>query len=530
MSEKRREGVRAILNRELRIEVGPSNREVSQFLHGQAEARFIIEPNVWEVSPSLYLRLRTVVSVADEPPRSLVLYLAKLGEEKTRTYVTEGSEVDEEIVTSLHNKKSGETIELFLFQIETLYRARILEYRMLIADDMGLGKTFQALALVQMHARTEKECRVIVLAPAGLCAKWTEDFESFIDLQVEPLGTTAERFVTIISYDQATKKTGQLRTAEYTFAIADESHSLKNPRSQRGSSIPPFLASVPKVILLTGTPVLSLPIEAYTQLNVLRPIYTQREYEERYCRIDPKREKSLPRRLKTHVLYTGRRNLDELQIVLERLIMIRREKRDVLALPKKKRIKVLLSSSPISTETELLMDYSLSVAEKIERTVLYLRELRRVRDEKLIVFAHHREMLDRISLEFPDSVRIDGSTDLKERNRTCRRFQEESGLRLAVLSITTCSVGVTLTSSRILVFAELYWNPGILLQAEDRIYRIGQSEAVEIHYLIGSSFDRRVWPLVQRKMSTLEAMGMHRDKALQISSFDFSPEQRYLHL
>ena len=87
--------------------------------------------------------------------------------------------------------------------------------------------------------------------------------------------------------------------------------------------------------------------------------------------MDPKRENSLLRRFKAHVLYIGRRNLEELQIVLERLVMIRREKTDLLALPKK--VKVLLSSPAISTETDLLMDYNLSVPEKIKRTILYLR-------------------------------------------------------------------------------------------------------------------------------------------------------------
>jgi SWI/SNF-related matrix-associated actin-dependent regulator 1 of chromatin subfamily A len=43
---------------------------------------------------------------------------------------------------------------------------------------------------------------------------------------------------------------------------------------------------------------------------------------------------------------------------------------------------------------------------------------------------------------------------------------------------------LTLHAANCVVFVELFWNPGQLLQAEDRVHRVGQQRDVDIKYLI----------------------------------------------
>lgn len=58
-------------------------------------------------------------------------------------------------------------------------------------------------------------------------------------------------------------------------------------------------------------------------------------------------------------------------------------------------------------------------------------------------------------------------------------------VQIALLSITACSHGLNLTAAGTVVFAELYWVPGMIVQAEDRCHRIGtEYTTIDVHYLV----------------------------------------------
>jgi SWI/SNF-related matrix-associated actin-dependent regulator 1 of chromatin subfamily A len=59
------------------------------------------------------------------------------------------------------------------------------------------------------------------------------------------------------------------------------------------------------------------------------------------------------------------------------------------------------------------------------------------------------------------SVRIDGKTTPEQRGFFCNRFQGDTDVRIAILSITAANAGLNLTAASLVVFAELFWNPGV---------------------------------------------------------------------
>ena len=92
--------------------------------------------------------------------------------------------------------------------------------------------------------------------------------------------------VVVISFDLVSKKEFDLRSCQFRVAIIDESHTLKNYKSQRCKSVTAVLnEACQHAVLLSGTPALSRPIELYTQIclvdDKLFPFVT--DFGMRYC-------------------------------------------------------------------------------------------------------------------------------------------------------------------------------------------------------------------------------------------------------
>lgn len=158
------------------------------------------------------------------------------------------------------------------------------------------------------------------------------------------------------------------------------------------------------------------------------------------------------------------------------------------------------SDSPLGDETSSIGLTSSSGEEKHRKTAS---------GRKFLLFAHHLPMLDVIENELLVQkiryIRIDGETSTKDRALYVKQFQEDDTVRAAVLSMTCASTGLTLTSASLVVFAELYWNPGTLIQAEDRVHRLGQTAPfVELRYLFcKGTVDDHLWPLIGKKLGVV---------------------------
>jgi SWI/SNF-related matrix-associated actin-dependent regulator of chromatin subfamily A-like protein 1 len=203
--------------------------------------------------------------------------------------------------------------------------------------------------------------------------------------------------------------------------------------------------------------------------------------------------------------------------------------------------KTISSSDPLESlmkRSEYMNLWKRTADIKLSAMLAYLEDLLEG-ESKILIFAHHLNVLDNFENYFYEKkinfIRIDGSTPTSERQELCNQFQGDVRKRVALLSITAASVGIsfklfliglTLTSANIVIFAELYWNPGILIQAEDRAHRIGQKDCVTVYYLLArGTTDDRIWPLILQKLNTLEEIGLGKNDFGNITQIEHDPTQ-----
>uniref|UniRef100_A0A8C3TZ47 SWI/SNF-related matrix-associated actin-dependent regulator of chromatin subfamily A-like protein 1 n=1 Tax=Catharus ustulatus TaxID=91951 RepID=A0A8C3TZ47_CATUS len=475
----------------------------------------------------LMVALLSLASVEVEPLPEAVIktFAAQLQKSPSQTDIPDAdlSVVDSKIVTSL-----------MPFQREGVNFAISRNGRLLLADDMGLGKTIQAICIAAYY---QQEWPLLVVTPSSVRFTWAEAFHRWLpslspgstNVIVSGKDNLTGSLINIISFDLLSRMDKQLKST-FQVVIVDESHFLKNTKTARCQAAMPLLKAAKRVILLSGTPAMSRPAELYTQIAAVQPSFFPQfhSFGLRYCDA---------RKMPWGWDYSGSSNLTELKILLEESIMIRRLKSDVLSqLPAKQRKMVVVAPEGMSAKTKaalaaeakkmakgygskqqekeaLLVFFSRTAEAKIRSVVEYILELLESGNNKFLVFAHHKIMLDSVVEELKkkhiEHIRIDGSTSSAERQSLCQKFQFSEKQAVAVLSLTAANMGLTLSAADLVVFAELFWNPGILIQAEDRAHRIGQTSSVNVHYLVAKgTADDYLWPMIQEKIKVLGEAGL----------------------
>ncbi len=471
--------------------------------------------------------------------------------EKTRLHI---SQVDEIEVPGLRGT-------LYPFQKKGVAFVEAKQGRALIADEMGLGKTIQTLAWLQLHPELRP---VVIVVPASLKLNWEREIMNWMTDwgRIEILHGTKPGIFTkdklnkasiiIINYDILPNKykkiknplTGKIKLIEIKgtgwvdylldidpkVLITDECHYYKNDNTNRTRGIKKLGKSIDHVIALSGTPIVNRPIEIYNAIRLIdQTIMPSRwKFAEQYCGL-------------VHDGYgwdfSGATNTQELHEKLTNTIMIRRKKVDVLPdLPEKTRSFIPMeleneeeyckaerdfiafvrkekgreaaeraSNAQALAEIEGLKQ--LAVRGKLKHAVDWIRDFLEV-DEKLVVFATHKFVIDTLMLAFVNkAVKVDGSVTGVNRQKAVDDFQKDLNVRLFVGNIKAAGIGITLTAASNVAFLELPWTPGEVTQAEDRVHRIGQRNSVNIHYLLASNtIEERVARLIDKKRKVLDAV------------------------
>lgn len=403
----------------------------------------------------------------------------------------------------------------------------------LLADDPGLGKTFQAIRAADKRI----VLRVGIISPASVVGTWHKEIALHREGDWEHFATSYEG-----ACDRDFKMMSQ---SEWDALIIDEAHFLKTVMSRRTRTIYGFTAEdgmerLPAIIdratavwLLTGTPMPNDPSELYPHLRALHPesvrskisgqIWSLQQFIVAYCKtrnngfgekvVGAKNEPQLHNKLKGFML---RRRKSE---VLKDLPPLRfgeiAVEGDLSALPAEE-IEIVnkaLERGGFDALKEVAGHVAvlrrLTGLAKLPSTIAWLKDwLEGSGRQKIVVFAHHKDVIARIHEAFPkNSVVLDGSVPQNKRQAVVDRFQTDPKVHIFIGQMTAAGVGITLTAASDMLVVESSWVPAEMQQATQRIHRIGQTDSCLVRFaVIPNSIDEKIQQAVSRKLRMIDAV------------------------
>lgn len=338
--------------------------------------------------------------------------------------------------------------------------------------------------------------------------------------------------------------------------IVDEVHRLKSFDSARGRAVRAMAELVgdgPR-LAISGTPLFANPVELANTLAItgqLDPVFGGMG---RFC-------EDFARQNRFKAWVARKRELPRLRGLLDRHVWVRRSKEQVLKdMPAKTRHQMLVDvdlsgfRAAHREVTQVIKDWvedflgemgrlpddddigeyardSIGLTSQLrkaaglakveaatEYVVDWVRSNETSTDEQgrtvyarpLVVWTHHRVVSEAMAASVPDAVGgarvIMGGIGQAEQARIVDDFQ--AGLvPVLVASITAAGVGITLTRGSDALFVETDWTPALVLQAEDRNHRIGQSRPVSLTTMVApGTLDEQVQKVLAAKAKVLEPL------------------------
>jgi len=437
----------------------------------------------------------------------------------------------------------------------------------ILGDEMGLGKTVQIIGLINLLPEVKKVLIVCPAGLKANWLKEYREWTTR-DLTVRVMPSSDKRLpnadVVIMNYDILWKMRFDIRKVNWDMVACDEAHYLKNQTSLRSRAmlgytcdktkevIPPVQAK--RRILATGSPMPNRTKELWPLLNYVDPdTWKSKEYylfAHRYCG-------ALVTSNGMVINDLGNKNSEELNRKMRRTCLVRREKVNVLKdLPAKTRQTIWIASDTAvdfwSEGEELNTKRMREVRANLERQCAmfeiakaesftsYMRVYNEMKQTsgtaynlmakmrkkismakiepclrilqetlkegvKFIVFAHHIEAQQELHRRLEHSIAIPGGMDSTEKQKLVNRFQEDDSIRCAVLSLQGSSTGLTLTAASTVFMFEWDWVPGVNMQAEDRLHRIGQKDNVLCRYMVlEGSLDETMIGIILDKQNAID--------------------------
>jgi SNF2 family DNA or RNA helicase len=309
----------------------------------------------------------------------------------------------------------------------------------------------------------------------------------------------------------------------------DEAQFIKNPLSQSAKSVKKIQAA--HRFALTGTPIENSLSELWSIFDYIMPGYLlgYQKFTERYERPIVREENkevrnSLVSRIQPFILRRLKKDvLTELPDKIEtKLVTEMTEEQRLLylsylnhvreELDEKNQIEILSALTrlrQICCHPSTFVENYTGESGKLE---LLLEQLPDILEggHRVLIFSQFTTMLSIIGEALTNIgisyFYLDGATKSEERIDFVKRFNKGEK-EVFLISLKAGGTGINLTGADTVIHYDPWWNPAVEEQATDRVYRIGQTNRVQVIKLITKdSIEEKIYKLQEKKKALSESI------------------------
>ena len=407
-------------------------------------------------------------------------------------------------------------------------------------NEAGTGKTASVIWAADYLLKQGVINRVLVICPLSIMkSAWQADLFKFAMHRSCSVahGSSATRrkiiemgcdFV-IINFDGVAVVQQEIVNGGFDLIVVDEANAYKNAQTTRWKTLNKLVTPDTWVWMLTGTPAAQSPLDAYGLAKIVSPDRVPKYYGQYRDSVmykltqyiwKPKVNagKTVHNALQPAVRFEKKQCLDLPEVMyLDREAPLTPQQEKYYKVLKKKMLieaageqitsvnaatnlnKLLqLSGGAVYTDTGEVVEFD--VANRLNTVLEAIQES----SNKVLVFVpftHTIELLKKfLDKNKVTSEIIGGSVSLNKRSSIFDAFQTKPDPRVLVIQPQAASHGLTLTAADTIIWYAPVASVETYLQANERINRPGQKNAMTIIHIYGSEVERRLYAMLQNKI------------------------------
>lgn len=481
----------------------------------------------------------------------------------------------------------AQNITLFPFQEENAKRILQKYFTnntsgLILAMDTGLGKTYTTLYIIAKIQEWERQnnlnlTKFTILTTSSMLEEWKACKKDIInnlqlkddDITILKITSSKERlqknFIEHNSLTPSLFNNKQEKTVH--FIVVDESHKIKNFKSEIYNKFHKILPQNVFVLLLSATPATNCAKDFYTQLLVIKSKNLLEKYKtfedfledftERallgigdYKTLNPqanivnigfKNKEKFFKQFGDDIIYVNKEDLHENTIKIVNKIVYSKilpladnEKQKQFRehqIEKLERIYILSTNEVIKRRIERMYDF-MTFYRRVEILMsIYERIKHNSPEEKLVIFCMNIKLMEQLAKKLQskniETFVLNGKLSSKKRREAILKFNSIRNNAIIIIS-KAGSEGLNLQISNTMVFFDYVLDSNVFEQAKNRIHRIVQQRDC-YYYILRFQTRRNVfnncWDRTFKKENTRKNFlnGKSNKKNLNISIEQTNP-------